>query len=119
MAKQSGFLAKLEAKYQAKIAELEAEHQVELTKIASVTAQIAKDASDMAANDVFGLGEGRAEAWTNAFSDYFNDILKLVNEDCKDDPDIVYSKAKVDGRLKQINGKHFQPWAVRYEEDGA
>lgn len=116
MAKQSGFLAKLEAKHQAEIAELEAKHQAELAKVVSVTAQIAKDAADMAANDVFNLGEGRAQLWTETYSDYFNDIMKLVHEDGKDDPEIVYSKAKIDERLQKIFGKHFQPWPVRYEE---
>lgn len=33
----------------------------------------------------------------------------------KDDPEFAYAKAKIDERLKQINGKHFQPWEVRYD----
>lgn len=115
--KQSGLLAKIEANHRAEIAKLEARHKAEIDTVVSVTVQMAKDAADMAANDVFGLGEGRAELWTQTFSDYLTDIMKLIHEDGKDDPDIVYSKAKIDERLSQIHGKHFQPWPVRYEEE--
>ncbi len=114
--KQSGFMAKIEAKHRAEITELETKHNAETARVVLVTAQMAKDAADMAANDVFSLGEGRAEQWTKAFSKYFHDIMELVHEDGMDDPEIVYAKAKIDERLKQINGKHFQPWPERYEE---
>lgn len=105
MSKQSAMLARLQAQYEARSA-----HKV------MVALQMAKDAADMAANDVFGLGEGRSEIWTQVYSDYLNDIMELINEDGKSDPEIVYAKTKIDGRLKDIHKSHFQPWEVRYEE---
>ena len=68
-----------------------------------------------AAVGVFGLGEGRAELWTKVYSETLDDMMRMVAADGKDDPEFVYAKAKIDERLKQINGKHFQPWEVRYD----
>ena len=105
MAKTNAFLAKMEAKYRAMSA-----HKV------NVAIQMAKDAADMAANDVFGMGEGRAEKWTQEFSKILTEMMQLVSQDGKDDPEFIYAKTKIDERLKQIHGKHFQPWEERYGE---
>ena len=66
----------------------------------------------MAANDVFNMGESRCAAFTRAYSEY---MMEIVNMTCDDTPDIEYTKAKIDKRLKQICGTHFQPWEVRYK----
>ena len=78
--------------------------------------QMAKDVADIEASEVFGLGEGRALRWTQVYSEILNDMMEMVVRDGKDDPEFIYAKTKIDERLKQINGKHFQPWEVRYGE---
>ena len=103
MAKHNAFLAKMEAQYRAMSA-----HKV------NVALQMAKDVADIAANEVFGMAEGRAEKWTKVYSETLNDMMQMVSQDGKDDPEFIYAKTKIDERLKQINGKHFQPWEVRY-----
>lgn len=103
MAKPNAFLARMEAQYRAMSA-----HKV------NVALQMAKDVADMAANEVFGMAEGRAERWTEVYSQILNDMMEMVSQDGKDDPEFIYAKTKIDERLKQINGKHFQPWEVRY-----
>lgn len=105
MAKPNAFLAKMEAQYRAMSA-----HKV------NVALQMAKDVADIAANEVFGMAEGRAEKWTKVYSETLNDMMQMVSQDGKDDPEFIYAKTKIDERLKQINGKHFQPWEVRYGE---
>lgn len=105
MAKHNAFLAKMEAQYRAMSA-----HKV------NVALQMAKDVADIAANEVFGMAEGRAEKWTKVYSETLNDMMQMVSQDGKDDPEFIYAKTKIDERLKQINGKHFQPWEVRYAE---
>lgn len=105
MAKQNAFLAKMEARYQAMSA-----------RKVNVALQMAKDVADMAAAEVFQMGEGRAEKWTKVYSEILTEMMEMVSHDGKDDPEFVYAKTKIDERLKQINGKHFQPWEVRYYE---
>lgn len=102
--KPNAMLAKIEAQYRAVSA-----HKV------NVALQMAKDVADMAAHEVFGLGEGRAEKWTKVYSEILDDMMHMVAADGKDDPEFAYAKTKIDERLKQINGKHFQPWEVRYD----
>ena len=101
--KPNAFLARMEAQYRAMSA-----HKV------NVALQMAKDVADIAANEVFGMAEGRAEKWTKVYSETLNDMMQMVSQDGKDDPEFIYAKTKIDERLKQINGKHFQPWEVRY-----
>lgn len=71
----------------------------------TIRMQIAEDASFMAANDVLGLGPGRAEAYGTAFVKYVNEISKLIMEDAKADKDIEYAKATIDRRIKSIVGE--------------
>ena len=102
--KPNALLEKLEAKYRA-----ESAYKV------NVALQMAKDVADMAANEVFKLGESRAPTWTEVYSRIMDEMMRMVAADGKDDPEFAYAKAKIDARLKQINGKHFQPWEVRYD----
>lgn len=74
------------------------------------------DAAFMAANDVLKMGPGRCEEFGRRVILYRNEISNLINSDAKDDPDIVYAKAKIDERLKQICGDKFEPWEVRYKD---
>lgn len=99
------------------LARLEAQWRARSARKVRTAIQMAKDAADIAANEVFGLGEGRAVRWTQVYSRVLHEMMEMVSEDGEADPEIAYSKAKIDARLKEINGKHFQPWNVRYEEE--
>lgn len=104
MAKQNAMLARIEATYR----EMSA-HKVR------VALQMAKDAADIAASEMFSMGEGRAAKWSEIYSKTLVEMMQLVSADGKDDPDFVYAKTKIDERLKSIYGKNFQPWEVRYD----
>ena len=74
--------------------------------------QMCLDAAMIAANEVFNMGPSRVEAFCNAFSDALVSIAKMT---VSDTPDMEYTKAKLDQRLKQICGDKFQPWEERYK----
>lgn len=77
--------------------------------------QLAEDAAFMAANEVLGLGAGRAKAFGNAFVKYANEIAELVVEDSKADRDIEYAKAVLDRRMREIVGEeNFVQFDERY-----
>lgn len=105
MPKPNAMLRRLEAQYEAKSA-----------RKVNTALQMAKDAADIAASEMFSLGEGRAEKWTKTFSRVLQEMMQMVYDDGSNDPEIVYAKTKIDARLKEIYGKHFQPWSVRYGE---
>ena len=65
MAKQNAFLAKMEARYQAMSA-----------RKVNVALQMAKDVADMAAAEVFQMGEGRAETWTKVYSEILTEMME-------------------------------------------
>ena len=73
--------------------------------------QLAEDA----ANEVLGLGAGRARAFGEAFVRYSNEIADLVVEDSKADDEIVYAKSVLDRRIREIVGEdNFSPFDERY-----
>ena len=77
--------------------------------------QLAEDAAFMAANEVLGLGPGRARAFGEAFVRYANEIADLVVEDSKADDEIVYAKTVLDRRIREIVGEeNFSPFDERY-----
>lgn len=77
--------------------------------------QLAEDAAFMAANEVLGLGAGRAKAFGEAFVKYANEIAELVVEDSKADKAIEYAKAVLDRRIREIVGdENFVQFDERY-----
>lgn len=72
------------------------------------------DAAFFAVNDMFHLGPNRCKAYGQLILSYANEIAQLIYDDGKDDPEIIYAKAKIDQRMKQICGENFDPWEVRY-----
>ena len=79
----------------------------QLSESRSIHTQMCLDA----ANEVFNMGPSRVEAFCNAFSDALVSIAQMT---VSDTPDMEYTKAKLDQRLKQICGDKFQPWEERY-----
>lgn len=94
------------------LATIEREVQRRVGDARVVHTQMCLDAATIAANEVFSMGESRVEAFTVAFSRALRDIATITAEDTCD---MEYTKAKIDGALKRICGKHFVPWEERYE----
>ena len=77
--------------------------------------QMGQDAAIIAANEVLGMGKGRATDFCATYIETFNTMAHMYKEDQDDDPEFVYSKAKIDERIRAIIGDDiFQPWDVRY-----
>lgn len=108
MPKPNAMLAKLEAK-------IRAELQEEYDTKREVYLQMSMDAAFFAANEVLKMGPGRVKAFYDAYIKNFREMYRLLNEDGKDDEDLVYSTEVIDRRLKKIVGPElFVPWDVRY-----
>ena len=107
---KNDLLRRLEAKY---AAHYDALYRSKL----GMTLQIAQDAAMIAANEVLQMGPGRAKEFAMAFTEAVNDIGTMMFEDQMDDPEFVYTKARVDRRLKEICGENFVPWEERYGQE--
>ena len=107
---KNDLLRRLEAKY---AAHYDALYRSKL----GMTLQIAQDAAMIAANEVLQMGPGRAKEFALAFTEAVNDIGTMMFEDQMDDPEFVYTKARVDRRLKEICGENFVPWEERYGQE--
>jgi len=109
MKQKNTMLARMEAKIAAR------EH-AKYQKQLDIALQMGMDAATIAANDVLGLEADKSAAFLTAYIDTYNTICKMITEDAKDDPDIEYSTAKIDQRIRQIVGDAvFKPWEERYE----
>lgn len=104
MPKQSGMLKRLNAQNKAM-------YKREYDAMLGMAIQMCGDAAAIAAHDILGMGAGRVEKFLAAYTALVSEISKLINSD---DPDLEYTKAKVDGKLKQICGDKFVPWDERY-----
>lgn len=93
------------------LAQVQREVKRQLTEARAVHTQMCLDDAIIAANEVFSMGESRVEPFVRAFSETLTDIATITVEDTRD---LEYTKAKVDGALRRICGKHFQPWEERY-----
>ena len=112
--KPNPMLAKIEAKYaaeyQMKLAIAESDFQAMI----KMAIQQCSDAALMALDDVVEVTPDIAKQFHIAHTKYVNEISNMVvNED--DDPELVWSKATIDKRLKQIVGEeNFADWDTRY-----
>ncbi len=98
--RQRNYVARVQAAAHKQVAELHMTHT-----------QMCMDAAMIAANEVFGMGPKRAKAFADEFSKALTGIAQMGVEDT---PDMEYTKAKVDARLKEICGENFVPWDERY-----
>lgn len=108
MKKPNAMLANIEAKYKSK-------YQAEFYDKIDVLKQMCIDSAFMAAADVFQMGPGRCESFGKAMMGYLQEMSLMMSADSKDDPELTYTCAKVDQRLKKICGDKFDPWDVRYK----
>ncbi len=80
----------------------------------NVTMQMCFDVAVITANDVFKMGAGRAKVFEQKYTENYAKICAMLIED-ECDPDLEYSRAKIDERLKAIVGdENFVPWDERY-----
>ena len=86
------------------------DHEAELRTVLRMTL----DAALITAADIFGLGEKRAQEYSSRFAEVYNEIAQMIVVDAQSDREIVYTRAKVDERLKEILGSGFVPWEERY-----
>ena len=100
------------ARHETAIADkLKAEYDAKL----HIALQMGLDAATIAANEVLGMGAGRAKAFLTKYIETYNLFARMITEDSKDDPDIDWSTAKIDQRIKSIVGDEvFRPWEERY-----
>ena len=100
------------ARHEAAIAyKLKAEYDAKL----DIALQMGLDAATIAANEVLGMGKGRAKDFLTRYIETYNLFARMITEDSKDDPSIDYSTSKIDQRIKSIVGDDvFRPWEERY-----
>lgn len=80
-----------------------------------VGVQLVTDAAVIAAAEVFGMGPKRCERFAAALGRCVNEMSALINADSREDPAFVYTKERIDRRLRAICGEeNFQPWEERY-----
>ena len=103
MAKQSAYLARMQAQKAA-----------EITHHRHFTMQWCADAALLAANEVFHRRGKVLAEFHEAFMKYSNEIANMTLDDAKGDKSLEYTKAKLDGRLKELLGEDFVPWDERY-----
>ena len=96
------------------LAKIQARHEMELAFQRRFTIQQCADMMLIAANAEFGFGADRLNRLEEVFFSVFVEYADMAIEDGKDDPDIVYTRDKLDRKLKQIMGPHFRPWEERY-----
>ena len=107
--KKSGYLQRLERKNELK-------HDLRFRQKMDMLQQMCVDAAFLAAADVFEMGPGRCEKFGTAMMDYLHEMARLMVEDARDDPGVVYTKEAVDRRLRKICGEKFEPWEVKYQK---
>lgn len=118
MAKSNPMLAKIEAKYAAEYEVKLAIAQSRFMRQLDMVLQQSADAALMAADDTFDVNEYSAEKFRIAHINYVNEIARMAVDEDKDDPEMVWTKATVDKRLLQIQGRdNFVPWDERYGGD--
>lgn len=80
-----------------------------------VALQMATDAAVIAAAEVFGMGPVRCARFVAKIAEVLNEISSAINADSVEDPAFVYTKERIDRRLREICGEeNFQMWDVRY-----
>jgi len=105
---KNAMLARLEAQYEAKYATLFRRRMDSLL-------QMCQDAACIAAHNALGMGPGRAENFCSEYRLTINRMSDMTMTDAVGDPDIWYTKAKLDEELRAIVGPDkFVPWDERY-----
>lgn len=78
------------------------------------TMQWCADAAAIAANEVFNRKGDKIAEFLKKMSEYSREIAEMTDSDARGDKTIEYTKTKIDEKLKEILGEHFEPWDERY-----
>lgn len=68
----------------------------------------------IAANEVFNRRGEKLVEFVTTFMERVQEIANMTVEDAKGDKSLEYTKAKVDGVLKDLLGESFVTWEERY-----
>lgn len=96
------------------LARIEARHREQLRAQRLFTIQQCADMLLIAANAAFGFGADRLNKLEETYYAVFKEYAELALEDGATDPDIIYTRAKLDQKLAEILGPNFRPWEQRY-----
>lgn len=86
--------------------------EVELMK--GFTIQQCQDMAIIALHNEFHFGPKMSKRFESAFRGTFKEYAKMCVADGKDDPDIVFTKEKVDRALRAACGNDVRPFDERY-----
>lgn len=89
------------------------EMNIEIMK--GFTLQQALDMAMIALHDEFQFGPKYNARFQQAFMNTFLEYARMCVDDGSDDPEIVYTKEKVDRALRAACGDDIKPWAERYD----
>lgn len=79
------------------------------------TLRIGEDAVLIAAEDVVSVTQEQAVELLRVYKDTVMEIARMVADDSQDDPDIEWSRTKIDERILGIVGdQNFEPWDIRH-----
>lgn len=76
--------------------------------------QFCQDAGFVTNHIKFKFAEKRNADWGEKYLEVLNHFADLILTDDEDDPDLVYSKAKIDSLVKEAVGEYFIPFDERY-----
>lgn len=96
------------------LAKIEARHRIDMAFQRQFTIQQCNDMMLIAANSAFGFGSDRLAKLQETYEAVFHEYADMAIADGADDPDIEYTRAKLDAKLHQILGDRFVPWEDRY-----
>lgn len=97
------------------LARIQRQHELDLAAQRAFTIQWCADAAILAANEVFQRKGEKLVEFNNTFAQYAKMIAEMTLDDAKGDRSIVYTKEKVDSRLRELLGEAFVPWEARYK----
>lgn len=92
----------------------QAEEKRKRLKRQDVLTQMCLDAAMIAANETFQRKGSIIIEFAAKMMSIFEEIAINTVEDAKDDPEFIYTKTKLDERLKSILGDSYQCWDERY-----
>lgn len=117
MPKGSFFLAKVQEEYERKLEQMRIEYEQKLAMERHFSRVFQLDMVTLALGRM-GFREKKFREFDKTLSEVQGEFVDGVHEDLKDDPDVWYSKGKLDQELQQYTGKLFAPFDKRYAWEG-
>ena len=96
------------------LAGIEARNNRKLRAAQDFFTQYCADMMLIAANEALGCGPKRLRLLFETFCAAYAEYADILAEGQKTDKDFNYLRGKLDRKLEQIMGEHFQPWEQRY-----